>query len=74
MADNHRRTVLAAQHLAEAGNVVRERPHRELRCGDGMALGLQPLDDGAPAGAVGPRAVHENDVRLVVGCHGALLG
>ena len=35
-------------------------------CRDVVAAGLQPLDDGAPAGAVGPRSVHKDDIRLII--------
>ncbi len=54
---------MEVQHLAHAGDVVGQRGQRELGCGDVVAVGLQALDDAAPAGAVGPCAVDENDVR-----------
>src|SRR5690348_14871847 len=55
--------VLQVQHLAQPGNVVGQRGQRELGCGDVIAAGLEALDDAAPARAVGPCAVDENDVR-----------
>src|ERR1700722_17690305 len=55
--------VLQVQHLAQPGNVIGERGQRELRRGDVVAVGLQALDDAAPAGALGPGAVDEDDVR-----------
>src|SRR6202023_3047776 len=55
--------VLEVQHLAQPGDVIGQRGQRELGGGDPVAVGLQALDDAAPAGAVGPRAVDENDVR-----------
>ena len=45
------------QHLAQPGHVIGQRGQRELRRGDVVAAGLQPLDDAAPARALGPRAV-----------------
>ena len=56
-------TVLAVQHLAQPGDIIRQRGLRELGRGDGVAAGLQALDDGAPARAVGPRAVDDDEVR-----------
>jgi hypothetical protein len=52
--DNDSRTVLELQHLAKTGDVVRQRGQGELRCNDLKPVGLEPLDDGAPAGTVGP--------------------
>ena len=51
------------QHLAQPGNVVGQRGQRELRCGDVVAVGLQALDDAAPARAIGPCAVDKHDIR-----------
>jgi hypothetical protein len=31
-----------------------------------VAVGLQALDDGAPTRAVGPRAVHQDDIQSVI--------
>jgi hypothetical protein len=55
--------VLQVQHLAQPGNIVGQCGQRELGCADVVAVGLQALDDRAPAGAVGPCAVDEDDVR-----------
>jgi hypothetical protein len=63
MADQEGRAVLAVQHLPQPDDVIRERGFRELECRDGEAAGLQALDDGAPARAVGPRAVHQDNIR-----------
>jgi hypothetical protein len=52
------RSVLAAQHLTEPGDVHRQRGLGELRGGDVVAVGLETLDDAAP------RAVHQDNVRL----------
>ena len=52
------------------GDIRIERAERELRGGDAVTVGLQSFDDGAPAGAVGPCAVYEDDVRA---SHGNLL-
>src|SRR5438876_558550 len=49
--------------LWQPGDVSGQRGQRKLGCGDGVAVGLQALDDGAPTGAVGPDAVDEHDVR-----------
>jgi len=54
--------VLAGQDLAQPGDVIGQPGHRELGCGDAVPVGLQVLDNGAPTGAVGPGAVHEDDV------------
>jgi hypothetical protein len=64
MASDKRRAVLAAQHLAEPRDVIGECGHRKLGSRDVVTTGLQPLDDRAPAGAIGPRAVDKNDVHL----------
>lgn len=57
------RAVRPGQHLAQPRNVSGQRGLWELRRGDVVAVGLQAVDDRAPAGAVGPRAVHKDDVR-----------
>ena len=57
-----RGAVLEVQHLAQPGDVVGQGGHRELRGGDVVTAGLQPLDDTAPAGAIGPRAVDQDNV------------
>ena len=74
MAGDDRRAVLAVQHLAEPGDVRRQRGLGELRGGDVVAVGLKALDDGAPARAVGPCAVHQNDIRLNSHVSGPLTG
>ena len=43
-------------------DVVGQPAQLELRRGDAVTLCLQVLDDGAPTRAVGPGAVHEDDV------------
>ena len=55
--------VLEVQDLAQPGHVIGQRGQRELRCRDMVAVGLQALDDAAPARALGPCAVDENDIR-----------
>jgi hypothetical protein len=55
--------VLAGQDPAQPGDVIGQPGQRELGCGDRVAVGLEVLDDGAPTGAVGPGAVHQDDVR-----------
>jgi hypothetical protein len=40
---------MEVQYLAQAGDVVSQRGHWELRCGAVVAVGLQALDDSAPA-------------------------
>jgi hypothetical protein len=55
----------AGQHLAQPGDVSRQRRHRELRCCNVMAAVLRALDHRAPAGAVGPRTMDEHDIRQV---------
>jgi hypothetical protein len=49
--------VYVAPIIAMAGR------ERELGCGDVVAVGLQVLDDAAPAGAISPCAVDKHDVR-----------
>jgi hypothetical protein len=56
-------TVLEIQHLAQPGHVIGQRGQWELGCGDVVTVGLQALDDVAPARALGPCTVDENDVR-----------
>jgi hypothetical protein len=58
VAGDEGRAVLAGQHLAQPGDVIRQRGQRELGCCDVVAVGLQALDDGAPTGAVGPGTMH----------------
>jgi hypothetical protein len=48
MAGEHARAVQAREYLPESRDVVGERGLRELRSRDVVALGLQPIDDGAP--------------------------
>ena len=60
---DHRRATLKAKHVAQSRDVVGERCLGKLGSGDVVAVGLEALDDRAPAGAVGPRAVDEDDVR-----------
>ena len=55
------RAILEGQHLAEPGDIVRQRGHRELGSCDLVALGLELLDNGAPARAFGPCAVDKDD-------------
>ena len=66
VADYDRWPVLAVEHLAQPRDVVGECRHRKLRRGDAEAVRLQAFDDCAPAGAIGPGAVDENDVRVTV--------
>ena len=73
VSDDDRRTVLELEHLTQAGDVVGERAQRELRRSDLEAVGLQALDDAAPARPVGPCAMDENDVRSTVHFGGSLL-
>jgi hypothetical protein len=40
------------REVAQPGEIIRQRGLRELGRGDGVAAGLQALDDGAPARAV----------------------
>ena len=54
VADDDGRAFLTAEHVAEARDVVGKRRLRELRCDDVEALGLQLLDNGAPARAIRP--------------------
>ena len=54
--------VLAGQDLTQPGDIIGQRGQRELGCSDAVPVGLQLLDNGAPTGAVGPGAVHEDDV------------
>jgi hypothetical protein len=63
VAGDNGRAVLARQHLAQPGNVSGQRGLRELGRGYLVPVGLQALDDRAPAGPVGPRAVDEDDIR-----------
>src|SRR5438445_6332020 len=65
VSDNDGWTVLEFEHLAQPGDVVGQRVQRKLGCPDLKAVGLQALDDGAPAGPVRPCAMNENDVRTI---------
>jgi hypothetical protein len=65
VAHDDRRTILASQYVPKPSDVVRQLRQRELwRC-DAVPRGLQALDGRAPAGAVGPRAVNEDDIRPI---------
>src|SRR5436309_331328 len=57
------RACLTGQHLAQPSDIIGQCVQRKLGCGDGVAIGLQALDDGAPTGAVGPGAVDKHNVR-----------
>lgn len=59
----NRRASLAGEHVADLRDIIRERGLRKLRGGDVVAVGLQALDYGAPARAVCPRSMDEDDVR-----------
>src|SRR6204780_1133876 len=48
---------------SQTGDVVFLRGQGVRGGGDVVAVGLQALDDATPAGALGPCAVDENDVR-----------
>ena len=50
VSDGDRGSVLEVEHLAQPGEVVGQRAQRKLGCPDLKAVGLQTLDDGAPAG------------------------
>jgi hypothetical protein len=63
MTDDQRRAVLKIEDVPQSRDVGRERGLRELGSCDVVAVGLEPLDDRAPAGAVGPCSVDEDDVR-----------
>jgi hypothetical protein len=62
VARDQRRAALKAEHVAQSRHVVRERGLGKLRGDDVVAVGLEALDDRAPAGPVSPRAVDENDI------------
>ena len=51
------------KHVADPRDVIRKGGLRQLRDGHVVAVGLQALDYGAPAPAVCPRSVDEDDVR-----------
>ncbi len=55
MAGDDGRSVLEFQHMTQPGDIIRQRRQGKLGCRDAVAVGLQALDDGAPAGAVRPR-------------------
>src|SRR5262249_26866975 len=65
MPHDDSRPSLAGEHLPQPSDVIRQFRHRELWSRDPVSGGLELLDDGAPAGAVRPRAVDEDAVRLV---------
>ena len=66
VAGHDRRAILEIQHLSQPGDVIGYRGHRELGCYDVVAVGLQALDDGAPARAVRPCTMDKDDIRSVV--------
>src|ERR1700733_8696120 len=72
MANNNGRSDLAIQHLTQAGHIGRQRVLWELRRDDMVFLGLEPFDNTAPAGAVGPGTVDEYNVRSRC-CHDGIL-
>jgi hypothetical protein len=59
------RPFLAGEHLPQPRHVIRQFRQRELWSSDVVTGRLKQLDGGTPAGAVRPRAVDENDVRLI---------
>src|SRR4029077_13569898 len=63
VSDDDGRAVLESQDLPQTGDVVGQRAQRKLWCSDLEAVGLQALDDTAPAGPFGPCAMNEDDVR-----------
>jgi hypothetical protein len=63
VGDENGRAALAREHVADPRDVIRKRGLRKLNRRDLVAVGLQALDDVAPAGPLGPRSVHEDDVR-----------
>ena len=65
MAGDDRRAGLQAQDVTQTFDVVGDGAQSELRRGDVVAVGLQALDDGAPARAVGPGAVDEDEIGRV---------
>jgi hypothetical protein len=66
VSDDKRWTVLELEHLPQAGDVVGERAQWKLRRSDVEAVGLQALNNTAPAGPLGPRAMNQDDVRPAV--------
>jgi hypothetical protein len=65
MADHDSRPILAGQYVPKPSDVVRQPCYRELRRCDAVPGGLQALNGRAPAGAVGLRAVDEDDIRPI---------
>jgi hypothetical protein len=59
------RTVLTVEDLSEPGDVVRQRTLRKLRRGHRVSVGLEILNDGTPAGPIGPSTMHKNDIWMV---------
>src|SRR5207249_11881852 len=59
------RPVLPADPPPQPSDVIRQFRQRELWSRHAVTGGLEALDGGAPAGAVRPRAVDEDDVRLI---------
>jgi hypothetical protein len=57
------RAALTGEHAADLRDVIRKRGLWQLRGGDFVAVGLQALDHLAPARAVCPRSVDEDDIR-----------
>src|SRR4029453_1610089 len=56
------RAFLELEHLAKPSDVGAQRALRELWRSDVEAVGLEAFDHPAPAGPIGPGAVHQNDV------------
>src|SRR5207253_1409309 len=65
MPHENSRPVLAGEHPPQPSDVIRQFRQRELWSRHAVTGGLEALDGGAPAGAVRPRAVDEDDVRLI---------
>jgi hypothetical protein len=63
MGSEDGRAVLAGEHSADLRDVIRKRGLRKLRGDDAVAVGLEALDYVAPARAVCPGSVDEDDVR-----------
>ena len=56
--DDERRAILEGEHLAQPGDVVGQRAQRKLRRSDLETVGLQTLNDTAPAGPLCPCAMN----------------
>jgi hypothetical protein len=63
MPDEQDRAVDLAEQAGGVGRIGGQAAQRIGRGDDGVALLLQPLDDGVPAGGVGEGAVHQHDRR-----------